>query len=130
MERIDLDNVDDAIRREKLFLKAAKECLGRMEFKLVSKDHSGVLMRTQKEIDMCEKYGQLRAERMTRKHAEKRIQKKSRKIEEGSDDLGPEEFIAPMISNKDNRMKNKKKLYINNSERRRKMKSRQKRHRH
>ncbi|KAM0671333.1 hypothetical protein CWI42_091620 [Ordospora colligata] len=130
MDKIDLDNVDDAIKREKLFLKAAKECLAKMEFKLVDKEHVGVLMRTQKEIDMCEKFGQLRAERMTKKHAERRIQKKSRKVDEDSDDLGPEEFIAPMISNKDNRKKNKKKLYKNNSERRRKMKSRQKRHRH
>lgn len=131
MERIELANVEDTIKREKLFVKAAAKHLETLSFTRVEEGHEGVLMRSQKEIDFCEKHEQQQIDRMTTKHAENRLRKASRKISDESSDLGPEEFVGPMMTREENRRKNKKKYKegVTRSKRKREVQSKQKRHR-
>ncbi|AFN83583.1 hypothetical protein EROM_081670 [Encephalitozoon romaleae SJ-2008] len=130
MEKIDLEDVDDAILREKLFVKAASKFLKTLEFKKVEEEYDGELMRSQKEIEQGEKDARRKAEKMMKRHNEMRLKRKSKMSEMDSDDLEPESFIAPMLSNRETRKKNKGKHPVNKSLKRRKMKKRQKRHRH
>ncbi|CAD26471.1 hypothetical protein [Encephalitozoon cuniculi GB-M1] len=129
MEKIDLDDVDDAILREKLFVKAATRFLKTMEFKGVEEGYDGELMRPQKEVEQGDADAQRKSSRMARKHSEMRLKRKSEDVDLDSEDLGPEDFIAPMLSNRETRKKNKEKHPVNRSLKRRRMKKRQKRHR-
>ncbi|ADM12096.1 uncharacterized protein Eint_081640 [Encephalitozoon intestinalis ATCC 50506] len=130
MEKIDLENADDAILREKLFVKVATKHLRTLEFKMVEEGYDGELMRSRKEIEEGEKDRQRKAEKMIKRHSEMRLKKKSRDRELDSDDIEGEEFIAPMLSRKETRRKNKGKHFGKKSFKRKQMKKRQKRHRH
>lgn len=132
MEKIHLEDVEDAIKREKLFLKAATKCLSTLEFRRVEDGYQGELMRPEKEMEYCEKHQQKQVDRMSSRHNERRIRKKAREVDVESSDLVPEDFVSPMASNKETRRKNKKKYKqgVTRSLRKRQVRSRQKRHRH
>lgn len=132
MEKIELENVDDAIKREKLFVRAAGRLLETLEFKGIEEGYSGELMRSQKEIDFCEKYQQKQADKMTRDHNERRLKKSSKEVELESEELDAEDFVGSMLTNKETEKKNKKKYKkgVTRSLRKRQVRSRQKRHRH
>lgn len=129
MEKIDLEDVDDAIRREKLFVRAATNLLQTLEFKRVEEGYDGELMRPAKEIEDAEKDRQRKAEKMARRHSEIRM-RRSKARELDSDELETEGVTAPVLSNRETLRKNKSKHPVNTSLKRRRMKSRQKRHRH
>ncbi|KAG5860593.1 hypothetical protein KMI_01g02340 [Encephalitozoon hellem] len=130
MEKIELEDVDDATLREKLFVKAASKFLKTMNFKMVDEGYEGELMRSQKEIEQGENDMRRKAEKMMKRHSEMRLKRKSKASELDSDDLESEGFVAPMLSNRETRRKNKGKHPVNRSLKRRRMKKRQKRHRH
>ncbi|WEL39322.1 hypothetical protein PFJ87_08g01880 [Encephalitozoon hellem] len=130
MEKIELEDVDDATLREKLFVKAASKFLKTMDFKMVDEGYEGELMRSQKEIEQGENDIRRKAEKMMKRHSEMRLKRKSKTSELDSDDLESEGFVAPMLSNRETRRKNKGKHPVNRSLKRRRMKKRQKRHRH
>lgn len=132
MEKIHLNNADDAIEREKLFVKTASKLLNTLKYKGVDKEYKGEFWKSQKEMKYCEENQQKQIDKMAREHNENRIRKKSRDmVDLDSSDLGPEDFIAPMVSNTESRKKNKKKYKqgVTRSLRKRQVRAKQKRHR-
>ncbi len=122
MEKINLENPNDAIKRESLFKKAALKALAPLAFTRVPHDYSGVLLRTRRELDDLEKkFVDKDAEK--KRKAERRIEKKIKEEEEESS-----VEYEPELTNKERKEKNKKKYPkgVTKGQRRKRVKSKKK----
>lgn len=115
MESIILEDVNDAIKREKLFKKVCLKVLQQISYD--KPQNCTELLRTKKELDDLEKeYVQV----------DKKIKKKKNRDEIELDIEEDSCVMEPEISNKERRIKNKKKFPISKGKRRKEIKSKKK----
>jgi hypothetical protein len=124
MDKIILEDANDALKREKLFKKSALKYLQTVEYKKPDESFKSALLRTQKELDDLEKeYVDVDNSKKTQLN-EKKIIKKI-KLEEDSES---EIEYEPELSRKERQSKNKKKYpsFLTKGKKRREVKSRKK----
>ena len=124
MDPILLDDVNDVLKREKLFKKHALKHLQSLTFSKPDISYKSELLRTQKALDDLEKeYVDVDNNKKIQKN-EKKIQKEIKKIDEESEEIEYE----PELSRKERRAKNKKKYpsFLTKGKKKREMKSRKK----
>lgn len=124
MDKIILEDINDVLKREKLFKKSALKYLQTVEYKKPDESFKSVLLRTQKELDDLEKeYVDVDNNKKLQIN-EKKILKKIKTEEDSESDIEYE----PELSKKERQSKNKKKYpsFLTKGKKRREVKSRKK----
>ncbi|WUR04659.1 uncharacterized protein VNE69_10011 [Vairimorpha necatrix] len=119
MDKIILEDVNDVLKREKLFKKSALKLLSTLKY--TKPDTGFTLLRTQKELDDLEK-------EYVDVDNTKKIQKIEKTIKKKVEEVSEEIEYEPELSRKERVSKNKKKypVYLTKGKKKREMKSRKK----
>jgi hypothetical protein len=108
MERIELDDVNNAAKREKLFVREAARLLSQMEYRAVGPEHRGELARSDKEMRRTEESKQRIIDEWSAKVSESRISKRIKEEGDSGDSLDAEAYAEKILTAKERRAKNKR----------------------
>jgi hypothetical protein len=131
MERIELKDVNNSARREKMFAAAAAKLLGKIEYKAMGSEYKGELARSDKEMKKTEEAKQKIIDEWSTKVHEGKIKRAVKENENDSDELDAEVYAEKILSGRERRAKNKKHYsdWLTKGQRMRKKKSRKYRRR-
>lgn len=132
MNKIDLDDPNNAIEREKLFLKAASRYIENLEFERIPEDFSGKLVKSEKEMLNADKNQQAKIDAKSKEQLERKLNDEADQISGSNELTDLEEFEEKVeLSRREKKLKRKKRFSpkITRSARRNKVKAKRYRHR-